>query len=339
MALGVSDLGTFLIQTTSITRMRSDLDNLQRQISTGKKSLTYAGLEGNVQEVQRLRADITLMDNYQKSIDTASVKTSVMNTNLTEINNLAENLRSAVSSISQESSEPNYAYVQELAAQSLTFLNQLMNVEVNGRHLFAGSGTTTRPLENMPRLENNVRNQISDWLDGTITNQEFLDNINGLSGQDLGYALDLESATRVEARIDDNFDVNYTVLADEQGFQDLLRVTATLANMEFPDPNDPFVSASKQDFYTVLQDLENTLDSSIEDLSTTQSRLTIAITNMEEASARHAADKNALQILVDNIENVDPAEAIALLRQTETQLNASYQAISTLADLSLVNFI
>ncbi|MBK67254.1 MAG: hypothetical protein CMP22_03880 [Rickettsiales bacterium] len=339
MALGVSNLGTFLAQTTSITNMRTTLDDLQRQISTGKKATTYAGLDGNVQEVQRLRADITILDNYQKAIDTASVRTSVMNTSLNEINDLALELRDGLSSLTAESSEPNFAYVKELAQTSLSFLNQLLNTEVNGRHLFSGSGTTTKPLENLPRLEANAESEAEDWLSGAITTEEFLENIAGLQGQDLGYALDLQSATKVEARIDDGYDVNYTVLANEEGFQDLLRVTATLAAMEFPDETDPFTVADKEDFFSAIRSLSGTLDESIDNISVSQTRLTVAITNMDRAKAQHAQDQNALQILVDNIENVDTATAVTLLRQTENQLNASYQSISTLANLSLVNFL
>lgn len=339
MAGGVSTLGTFLIQTTSINQSRQQLDTLQRQIATGKKANIFASLGDQVQEVQRLRSDVKILDSYSKSIDRASVRTSVMNTAMTEMNDFAVELRNALTDIPKNSSDPDFEYVQELARSNLPYMNQLLNTEVNGRYVFSGSETSVKPVQDLPRLNASVSEQLDAWFDGSQTIEQAIEGINGLGGEDLGYNLDLNTASKLEVRVDDARDIDYTVLANEQGFADLLKVTATLANMEFPDPDNPLVSATTEEFYTMIEDLSSTLDGSLDRLNKTQSRLVIATTNMERARTQHETDSTALKALIDNIENIDPAEVITKLRQVETQLNASYQSISTLSDLTLTNFL
>lgn len=339
MANGVSTLGSFNLQTSRLSSLRLSLNEVQQQIATNKKSTIFGTLGTRTQEVQRLRADVDIIGSYIDGINAASVRGDIMDNALNEAQNIAIELRDTLTLTASEGNEPDIDFIKSIAQSNLEFLDQLVNTEINGRYLFAGSNISTRPFDDEARLEGNVQNQMSDWLDGTQTADQFLSNINGLQGQDLGFSLDLNSSSRVTARIDDGQDVDYTVLANEEGLAQLFRVTATLANLEFPDPNDPFVTATKEEFYDILSDLSSTLDSSITNISRSQARLAVARTDMNSAEQRHANDVVAFENIISSIEDVDLATAVAQLQQVQTQLNASYQTISIVNDLSLVNFI
>src|SRR5262249_52266707 len=60
---------------------------------------------------------------------------------------------------------------------------------------------------------------------------------------------------------------------------------------------------------------------------------------LEDESASHDATLTVLQTQINNIENVDIADATTRLNQLKLQLQASYQIAGDLGNLSLINFL
>lgn len=339
MAGGVSNLGSFLFQKDKLSNLRMSLLDAQRQIATGKKSDIYAGLGTRVQEVQRLRADINIMESYNKGIDAASIRGNLMDAALSKSLDIARDISKSISLTPAEGNEPDITTIQTLATSSFDFLKELLNTESNGRYLFAGSNISTPPYADDSELMASVQAEMDAWMNGTQTVDDFLANVNALTGTDLGYSLDLNSATAVKVRVDDGRDVDYTVLANNDGMSNLVRVAAVLSQLEFPDESDPSVFATKQEYYQVLREMKNIIDTSIDGITQSQANLAVARNNMQDSQDRHVQDIAALNNIVASIENVDPAEAIVKLQAIETQLNASYNTIAAIRNLSLVNFL
>lgn len=339
MTSGVSNLGTFLFQTERLTTLRSALNDAQRQIATGKKTDILAGLDIRVQEVQRIRADIGILESYVSGIERTSIKTDIIDTTVEQVIDVALELRDALSLNLSESTEPDVAFLQGLAESNLSFIQQLLNIESNGDYLLAGSNTSVVPYEGSANLIANTQTEITAWFDGTQTVDQFITNIQGLADQQLGFNLALNSSTPVTARIDDNRDVDYTVLANEPGFQDVVRVIGVLSELTFPDETNPAVFATGSEYHQVLRELQNTLNEAIDSIRTSQSGLAIARTDLNDARTQHINDIGAFQTIVATIEDVDIAEAVARLQTIEVQLNASFQTISSASELTLVNFL
>ena len=64
-----------------------------------------------------------------------------------------------------------------------------------------------------------------------------------------------------------------------------------------------------------------------------------AQTTMKDVQARQAQSKTALQNLIDDTENISPAEVASQLLALQNALQASYQTTSMLSKLSLTNFL
>jgi flagellin-like hook-associated protein FlgL len=64
-----------------------------------------------------------------------------------------------------------------------------------------------------------------------------------------------------------------------------------------------------------------------------------AQSTMKDAQARQTQSKTALQSLIDNTENISPAEVASQILSLQNALQASYQTTSMLAQLSLTKFL
>ncbi len=143
----------------------------------------------------------------------------------------------------------------------------------------------------------------------------------------------------VVGRIDETTKVNYGVQANETGFVDLVRALSALSVEDYPSgdtsANDRFSEmASKQ--LTRLAESNNTKAGSIELISL---ELGIAKSSLGSAKERHTNYSVQLTNMLAEIEEA-PIEEVAMeLLSLQTRLQASYQTMSAVSQLTLVNFI
>ena len=90
---GVGVTSSLVVQ--SLGDMRSTLADLQRQLGTGKKSTTYAGLGIDRGLAVGLRAKLAAITGYSNSISQVGVRTSVQQTALSQIASLSSTVKSA----------------------------------------------------------------------------------------------------------------------------------------------------------------------------------------------------------------------------------------------------
>src|SRR3954463_9870417 len=76
--------------------MRSHFDDLQRQLSTGQKSATYAGLGLNRGVTVSLNAQLSAVGVYDKPIDNVTTCIALMNTALGGMTALASAVKKAM---------------------------------------------------------------------------------------------------------------------------------------------------------------------------------------------------------------------------------------------------
>ena len=141
------------------------------------------------------------------------------------------------------------------------------------------------------------------------------------------------------ARIDDTTSVDYGVQANEEGLVQLVRTLAAMAAENFPLSDD---TAEKRFDYmaeTQLQRLSesnNALEGSIEIISL---ELGIARATLGNVGERQDAYAFQLENLLAGVEEA-PIEQVAMeLNAIQIRLQASYQTMATLSELTLVNFI
>src|SRR3954467_15545322 len=93
MITGVGPQSSLMV--SALGDMRTQLADLQRQLGTGQKSTTYAGLGIDRGLVVGLNAKLAALNGYANLITQIGVRTSVQQTALSQIADLGNTIKSA----------------------------------------------------------------------------------------------------------------------------------------------------------------------------------------------------------------------------------------------------
>lgn len=160
------------------------------------------------------------------------------------------------------------------------------------------------------------------------------DTVSWYSGED-----STDPRRSVSARADEAVRVNYGVQANEFGFAELMKNLAVMSGSTFSNSDD--TSHDRFDYIAdrqiaSLAENNNGQTGSVELITL---ELGLARTSANSASERHTAHTAQLDTLIAEIEEAPIEEVAMQLLNIQTRLEASYQTMSTLSGLTLVNFI
>lgn len=143
----------------------------------------------------------------------------------------------------------------------------------------------------------------------------------------------------IQARVDDSMTVNYGAQANESGTLNLVRSLAVLSIQNF-STSDPNVDGKFDGIAS--RNIDRLSASHNSDPGSIQI-LTIELNNAQvqvgDVKARHTDYSAQLQGMLTNIETVPNEQVAASILALQTQLQATYQTTSLMAQLSLVNYI
>ena len=336
MASPVSFLGGFNAQTARFKNLNSVMNDLSRQFATQKKADNFSGLGFDALSVQRYRMDKSRLESYAANIDTAITRVQLMSDSMTRAADIGrEVLGSLYSQI--RSSEVDMDTVRNIAKQNLQLLQDITNLEIDGRYLFAGSNTGASPVTNLNAAAATAQTQANDWLAGTVTTAQLLNTLNTQAPTALGFDSALSAAGTVSIRIDTNTEVDYTSIASTNGMKEIMAALSIISQLDIPDPStDVATSADFNDLLDGIVDLSQRGVKKIDDANAKLSGKFNLITTVQE---NHTEDIGLFETLISKKENVDTAEIATKIQALQTQLTGSYQVASYISQLSLANFL
>jgi flagellin-like hook-associated protein FlgL len=160
------------------------------------------------------------------------------------------------------------------------------------------------------------------------------DTIQWYSGEDSA-----DPRRTVTAKIDDGTRVDYGVQANEKGFAELMRMLAvtTVANFEAGDD----VAKGQYDAIAMrqmsrLSEGHNGEEGSIEVIAT---ELGIAQNTIGKVTDRQKTYSAQIETMLSSAEDISPEQVAMELLAVKTRLEASYAAMASVSQLSLVNYL
>jgi flagellar hook-associated protein 3 FlgL len=249
------------------------------------------------------------------------------------------------------------------------FLTELMNTKDGDRYVMAGADSLTKPINDAGTLDAAVGTLITNWKNGTITTDELIADIKGRSATTgnpdaitdtvIGYSASLSSGKSgsVYVRTAENSEINYTALANEEGFRDIIVAMAFLKNENLTPVVDVYAdgvypgvpsekgapganSSEQQDnFYKVFQELSTMVSRAVDQIDQVRGRLETVRAQTAQITTSNKAQKTLLLNTVASVEDVDPNEVAVKLTALQTQLEASFQVTAMSGRLSLINFL
>ncbi|PKP76167.1 MAG: hypothetical protein CVT81_16250 [Alphaproteobacteria bacterium HGW-Alphaproteobacteria-3] len=142
----VSTLSQSLALRQSINDMRAQFDDLQRQLSTGLKTDSYAKLGTDRNSVLSLTHQLGQISAYTNTISKTQMRIEVMSTTLTRVNDIVSETKTSLATSGFELVNGTQTSAQVQAAMTFDEMVNLLNLQVEDRYLFGGKDTQTRPV-------------------------------------------------------------------------------------------------------------------------------------------------------------------------------------------------
>lgn len=144
---------TTMMASRTISQMRDQLSELQRQLGTGKVADTYGGLGLGAGLVLNLREQLSNTSVFSSNSTNVETRVKLMNMSLERIRNIREETRADLTSPFDYSLvQDGQTAAQRSAIGRLGEMLSLLNGDAGGRYLFSGRATDTPATDTMSRI-------------------------------------------------------------------------------------------------------------------------------------------------------------------------------------------
>jgi flagellar hook-associated protein 3 FlgL len=350
----ISTLGQQIDNNSRLRTIQLQLNELQIQLASGKKTNLFEGLGAESISSQRTRADLSHIEIYQTNIIQGTARSKQMSQGVSEFIEQTRNvLDSMVAQLQKGDIE--IATIKQFASDGLKYLRELVNTKDGDRYLFSGSDAFTAPIDDTGAHGTYMQDLFEKWKDGTITTDQLLSSYKSTPETTIGYSPALSSgqARNVYVRADVNTDVDFTVFANSSGFKDILNSLALVDKIDVDkislEPGDNPLSTEtapgttpaeqRENFFKMYEDVIKTMRGGIKKLELENQKLQKVEVTLKNISDNHTEDKSTLQTALGRVEDVDITEVAVKINSLQIQLTAAYQVTATLGTLSLTRFI
>jgi flagellar hook-associated protein 3 FlgL len=371
IAVGPSDYGMLGALIGNASSVKQQLNTLTNQVSSGLIGNTYAGLGTGASISLDLRPQLANLQTWQNNVDASTGRMGVTQTAMTNIQSIAASFYAQLATVQGV----NAGAVDTIAASARDALSQVasqLDTQDGGVYVFGGQDTANPPV---PDPDNILASGYYTQINAAVTafNGVVPNDAAGTANVTFGIAtsnvvgttspfsqnLSQPSATlRTQlptVQVGQNSTAQIGLLASANALipdsppgppaitggpatstgsymRDVLRALATIGSLSSSQVNDPGFQDLVQDTRTSLTGAISALGVDAGVLGNTQSSLTATQTQLGDTAT-------ALTGQVTSAEDVDMAKTLSQLSLVQTQMQASYQLISTMSSLSLVKFL
>jgi flagellar hook-associated protein 3 FlgL len=189
----------------------------------------------------------------------------------------------------------------EIAQNLLDNVSGQLNSKINGRFVFAGSRTTTRPVTVPVPNPTNFGTPDSTYYQG--------------------------DSLKLTARLDESTTITYGITGDRIEFQNA--IGALKAAIEGANTNNR----------TLKNTALSLAETAIQGLAGLRTEMGVDMDSISRANSRNNDFLLFTEGMISDIENVDIAFTVARLATEQTILQASYMTLARVTSLSLVDFL
>lgn len=279
------------------------LNDGQLQISSGKKSQQYSGVASDVRRIVNVEAGHVRTTQFISNNKLVDQRLQTMETNVSQVFELVTQYKTLIINALNSDNSSDLAMPIQTQAM-MDEMTALLNMEQDGRYLFAGTRTDTRPVD-------------QTGLPGTYT-------IPTTDGDASGYYVGDATALTVQA--DENFTVSYGITAGDVGFEQALRAMHMVV---IGPPNDR----------STLDEALRVIDQAIDGVSDIRTQIGASRAALENVNSRLEDFLLFTEQTISDLENTDITKVITSMNSDQVAVEASFAIISRLADLTLTRFL
>jgi flagellar hook-associated protein 3 FlgL len=299
--LSISTYGLFNTVLSNAKDIQKQEAQASIQESTGLVGTSFADYGNKSRQLLTLQNELTSAQAQSTNTATASDRSQATYSALGNMITLLTSLKSSISAAMSGTSSPT---LNSLGSSTMDDLASQANTQLNGRYLFAGS-QTDQPAVDLTTYKTTTAS-------ATTADTSY-------------YQGDSQLAS---VRISDTSSVSYGVTGDNSAIEEALRA-AKLVSQATTNPVDT----------TALTAAFDLASSAISDLSNLQASVSVTSGRLTDAQNNQTSYISLLSDAASNIKDVDSAQAVAKVSQLDTQLQASYSALSTVMKIRLTDYL
>jgi len=308
----IADIAQNKAVTSLILDTQSRLNDKQAQISSNQKSQDYAGIASDSMQLVSLEASERRMEQYLTDNTYVDLRLNGTLNSIDSLKHSINDIRGLLRSLMVDGHLATGIDKDSICDVKTQEIEDFLNTTINGRYLFSGSKTNTRPVDT-----------------GTMSSAPQYDAAFNTKPESTFYYNGDD--TIIKARIDEGVVMEYGVTAANSGFEKLIRSIRILRSTDISGADTNYMAKVEHALNLInqsdgeLQGLEMNIGTRIQQLDTTNKNIKIS--------------QNFARGIISDIESVDTFQAVAELTQDQTMLEASYSTMVRLSNLNLTKFL
>ncbi len=157
---------TFLNQ--SLLNLNNQLATLQSQLTTGKKSTSYAGMGVNEGFAIAARSQLANISAFTDTMSNINTDINIANTALQGMVVIGTTVENSANSSSQTLNSAGQTVAQQTATSQLSSMLGILNMQAGDRYLFSGGAINTPSVATMDDILNGTTIQASERLQADV---------------------------------------------------------------------------------------------------------------------------------------------------------------------------
>lgn len=322
---------SFLFRRQSVA-LKTDMQRLSQEVTTGLASDTGAHLSGNLAPLASIENSLSRLQGHSSVTTELQGVASAMQTTLTAINDISSQLSSQLLGATEGAVSAQVDAAGADAAQKFASVVGLLNTRFGDRTLFAGVEGSGPALADADTLMASLQTAVS----GAVSAEDIATAVDNWMSDPSGFSATgyLGGAPLTAVSIAPSEQTQLSITAADPA------IRATLKGLAMAALLDKGVLAGNP---TARKDLAQAAGSSLLDSSQDRANLQGHLGSIEsqisQAVSRNGAETTALNIARNDLLSVDPYETATRLQNTQTQLETVYALTARLSRLSLVDYL
>ena len=308
----IADIAQNKAVTSLILDTQSRLNDKQAQISSNQKSQDYAGIASDSMQLVSLEASERRMEQYLTDNTYVDLRLNGTLNSIDSLKHSINDVRGLLRSLMVDGHLATGIDKDSICDVKTQEIEDFLNTTINGRYLFSGSKTNTRPVDT-----------------GTMSSAPQYDAAFNTKPESTFYYNGDD--TIIKARIDEGVVMEYGVTAANSGFEKLIRSIRILRSTD--------ISGADTDYMAKVEHALNLINQSDGELQGLEMNIGTRIQQLDTTNKNIKISQNFARGIISDIESVDTFQAVAELTQDQTMLEASYSTMVRLSNLNLTKFL
>ena len=311
MVSRVTNLSSQKLIGSLILKSQDRINEAQVKLATQQKSQDYLGIAEDAKRLVTVESSVRRIEQFEQDNKFVKMRMQSMMHSMDGLSDIISDVKALLREILDDGNLPPGMDKDEIAELKMDEISMFLNTKINGRFLFAGTKTDTKPIQ-----EGNLASAPTFNADGVTTTAEPAFYYKGDDGQ-------------VKARIDEGVELEYGINANDSGFEKLIRSLRIIKSTSLTDAN-----ANGKFLHTL-----DLINQASDEITAVELKTGIRFKQLDNVNNNLENTKAVLQGVVTDIERADTFETVAELNQVQTQLEASYTTAVRVSNLSLANFL